>query len=816
MRPPLYLLLSLSAFALALAACALATEPPNPVTTAKPYGLDRRVPWTTSKVVGSPNPPPPYRAQRTFNRLKIICPIAVAREPGSDRLLLIHQLSPWNGTGRLLRIKDDPDTDKHEVLLDSPDILYGLTFHPNFQHNGYLYVGSNGPGKQAPRKTRVTRYTMARQAPFQLDPKSAKVIIDWDSDGHNGGDVAFGKDGMLYVTSGDGTSDSDTNVVGQDMGTVLAKVLRIDVDGAPPGKGYAVPPDNPFVKMKGARPEIWAYGLRNPWRITCDPHTGDIWVGQNGQDLWEQAYLLERGANYGWSVMEGSHPFYLHRKPGPTPFVKPFVEHHHTEARSLTGGVVYHGKLLPELRGAYIYGDWSTGKIWGVKHQQGKKTWHRELATTTLQITGFGIDSRGELLIADHGGGYYLLEPTPPEQPKYPFPTTLSETGLFASVKDHRGSPALIPYDVVAPLWADDSIKERFIAIPGGGKIDFTAHNGWNFPEGTVLVKTFLLDLEEKNPASRRRLETRLLTKQLGQWAGYTYRWNDAQTEAFLVEASGRDETFTIRTATGGMRQQIWHYPGRTECMVCHSRAANFVLGLNVLQMNKVHDYGGVSANQLRTLEHLDLFHINVQEHVQERKQRRDAGLENYHRLLELPLEARADLTRSEQRPAWSVLGLPAPLRSDDAAKQAKLSPAQWLEKQLRERPRFTSFLPKTAQHYPKLVNPYDPREALDARAASYLHANCAHCHVSAGGGNALIDLDFVTPTNKRKLVDEQPQHDTFGIAGAKLVVPGHPEQSILYQRMARRGRGQMPPLATAHTDRAALEMLHEWITKMK
>jgi len=119
----------------------------------------------------------------------------------------------------------------------------------------------------------------------------------------------------------------------------------------------------------------------------------------------------------------------------------------------------------------------------------------------------------------------------------------------------------LIPYDVVAPLWADDSYKLRYIAIPGDGKIDFTEKNGWNFPEGTVLVKTFLLDLEEKNPASRRRLETRLLTKQWGQWAGYTYRWNDEQTEAFLVEGGGRDETFTIRTAAGETRKQAWHYP---------------------------------------------------------------------------------------------------------------------------------------------------------------------------------------------------------------------------------------------------------------
>jgi glucose/arabinose dehydrogenase len=815
MRLPTCLLLLVAG--ISLGTLAAAPEQPAPAGGGKPYGLEKRIPWTTSKVVGSPNPPPPYRVKRTFAKLDVKCPIGVAREPGSDRLILIHQHWPWGGSSRLLRIKDDPDTDQQQVLLDSEDIIYGVTFHPKFADNGHVYVGSNGPAKGPPRKTRITRYTMSRKAPFDLDPKSAKVIIEWASDGHNGGDAAFGNDGMLYVTSGDGTSDSDTNVVGQDMTSLLAKVLRIDVDGAPADKGYVVPPDNPFVNMKGARPEIWAYGLRNPWRIHCDRATGDIWVGQNGQDLWEQAYLVKRGDNYGWSVMEGSHPFYLNRKPGPTPFVKPFVEHHHTEARSLTGGVVYHGKALPELRGAYIYGDWSTGKIWGVKHVNGKKTWHQELTTSTLQITGFGIDSRGELLIADHGGGYYQLEPTPKETPKHKFPTTLSETGLFASVKDHKVNPALIPYDVIAPLWADDTYKIRYIAIPGDGHIEFTAKNGWNFPEGTVLVKTFLLDLEEKNPAARRRLETRLLTKQWGQWAGYTYRWNDEQTEAYLVEANGRDETFTIRTVAGGKRQQTWHYPGRTECMVCHSRAANFVLGPSLAQMNRSFDYGTVTANQLRTLEHLGMFRINVADHLRERKAHGDETLTDFHRLLEAPLLARADVERVARPPAWSELGRKAPQRNDrDDAKEAKLSPAAWLEKQLRDRPRFTSYLPKTHQQYQKLVDPYDRGADLDLRARSYLHANCAHCHVTAGGGNAMIDLDFFTARDKARLVNETPQHDKYGIDGAKIIVPGHPEKSILYQRMSRRGPGQMPPLATAHADRAALELLHEWITKMK
>src|SRR3954466_4278020 len=136
---------------------------------------------------------------------------------------------------------------------------------------------------------------------------------------------------MLYVSSGDGASDSDANLTGQDLSKLTAKVLRIDVDHPDPGKTYAVPKDNPFVDLKGARPETWAYGLRNPWRLTVDAKTGHIWVGNNGQDLWEQAYLIRKGDNYGWSVVEGSHPFYVNRKAGPTPFTKPTINHPHSE-----------------------------------------------------------------------------------------------------------------------------------------------------------------------------------------------------------------------------------------------------------------------------------------------------------------------------------------------------------------------------------------------------------------------------------------------------------------------------------------------------
>ncbi|HMC10120.1 MAG TPA: PQQ-dependent sugar dehydrogenase, partial [Pirellulaceae bacterium] len=442
---------------------------PNGRLDARP-GIPTRAFVTTSKVVGSPDPPLPYRPVRAFPNLKLTFPISLDWIPGSDQLLVIAQEKSY-GPATILRIADDPNVEKAEQVLVIPagGTAYGICFHPRFAENGYLYVGWNGAVGGGSKRTYATRYTMDR-ATLALDPKSALDIISWESNGHNGGDLEFGLDGMLYITSGDGTSDSDTNLRGQDLTQLTSKVLRIDVDHPAEGKNYGVPADNPFVGQEGVVPETWAYGLRNPWRLTVDPKTGHLWVGNNGQDLWEQVYFVHKGDNFGWSVYEGSHIFYANRTMGPQPLTLPAAEHHHSEARSMTGGVVYHGSKLPELAGAYIYGDHSTGRIWGIRHDGMKVTWHKLLVDTTFNITGFGIDRHGELLVADHRGdgqgGYYYLEPSPPQSGPSIFPKKLSESGLFANVKGHEMQPGVIPYSVNSPLWSDGSYKERYFAVP--------------------------------------------------------------------------------------------------------------------------------------------------------------------------------------------------------------------------------------------------------------------------------------------------------------------------------------------------------------
>jgi uncharacterized repeat protein (TIGR03806 family) len=708
----------------------------------KPFGLERRLPWNDSRVVGSPDPPSPYKVVRAFPGLTVKQPLCLVPEPGTNRLFILQHLGVWAGPSRLLVTSDDQNTTETEILLEVDALAIGLTLHPDYQRNGYLYLGMNGPldapGKD--KKTMVVRYTVDRQPPHRIDPASRLVIIDWHSNGHDGGDLDFGTDGYLYISSGDGSSGSDAHVTGQTLDDLLGAVLRIDVDHPDPGRNYSVPKDNPFVNRAGARPELWAYGLRNPWRLSFDRESGQLWVAQNGQDLWEQAYLIQKGGNYGWSIMEGSHMFMAQRKAGPDPILPPTAEHSHSEARSLTGGQVYRGPRLPELVGAYIYGDWSTGRIWGIKHDGQKVEWHRELVDTPFNITGFGTDHDRELYVLDHtGGGFYRFERRVEEdRPPHPFPTRLSETGLFASVPDHKPHPAALPFDVAAPQWADGAVMERFAAFPGLDRViqkpQLNAGGAWSLPEGAVLVQTLSLDLaDDDGKADRQRIETRVLVRQQGEWNGFSYRWNPEQTDAELVAGNGLaiDLEVADPSEPGGRRDLVWRFPSRSECLVCHSRAAGFALGFNPQQLDCDRNYGGIIDNQLRTLEHIGVF----------------------------------------------------------------------------EGP-----LPQTAEDNPRLVNPYDTSAPLEARVKSYLHVNCSACHVSEGGGNANMELGIATPLDKMRLLNEPPLHDDFSIPNARLIFPGDPERSILYQRISRRGTGQMPPLVSTEVDRQAVDLIREWI----
>jgi glucose/arabinose dehydrogenase len=504
--------------------------------------------WKNTRLTGTPDQLPLMTAVRAYPKLPVRRPVAVEKEPGASSLLMLQNFAWAEDRTELKRFDDREDATESTLLLSLREMAYTICFHPRYAENGYLYLGQNGSGPGPGKSSRIVRYTVSRQAPWHLVDGSALTIIEWRSDGHNGASAAFGKDGMLYVTSGDGTAQSDGDIAGQDTASMRSKVMRIDVDGAPPGKTYVVPPDNPFMGNPAVRPETWAYGFRNPWRITSDLESGQIWVGQNGQDLREYANLLERGANYGWSVMEGASDFYTHRQRGQEPFVPPVKDHHHSQARSLTGGIVYRGSQVDyrSLVGAYVYGDYSTGKIWAIWHDGKQVVDSREIADTPHAITSFESMNNGEIWIADHlGKSISKLVPNRAEDTSDRFPRLLSQTGLFEDVAKHRYAKGVIPYSVNSPFWSDGAFKQRAFAIPDDAsedpRIEFQNQFGWTFPNGTVLIKSFSLEKQAGNSESRYWIETRLMVREQNEWSGYSYRWNQDGTDAQLVDASGTD-----------------------------------------------------------------------------------------------------------------------------------------------------------------------------------------------------------------------------------------------------------------------------------
>lgn len=562
-----------------------------------------RVQWTTSRLVGSPDPPSPYRLVRAFPAVKFKNPVFIAQHPTSERIFIGEY------GGKIVSFSpNDPSGAKH-VALDIGRGLSAFSFHPKFAENGQIFVFSHADPKIKKTEgqlSKVSRYQLeAGSNPPRFRRESETIIVEWPAGGHNGGEAIIGPDGYLYIATGDNTGGSDLKATGQGVDDLLSVMMRLDVDHPDPGRNYSIPKDNPFVNTPGARGEIWSYGFRNPWRFSFDPVTGRPWVGDVGQDIWEMIELSSAGANHGWSVREGSHPFHPHKKAGPTPFVAPVVEHHHTECRSITGGYVYEGSKFPELRGAYVYGDYEYGKMWSLRYdaKANKVTEHNEIADTAVKISSFGVGRDGSFWALDYSTGeIYQLERRPPAAETAPFPRKLSETGLFRNVARHEIAAGVQPYEINVPFWSDGAHKERFFAIPGTTQIQFRADKQWEWPDGAATVKSFTLDTEEGNPASRRRIETRVVLKQDNHWVGYSYLWNEEQTDATLVEARGTDREYTIKdpAAPGGVRQQSWHFPSRNECMFCHSRAAGFVLGITTEQMNH--------GSQLPQLERAGVF----------------------------------------------------------------------------------------------------------------------------------------------------------------------------------------------------------------
>lgn len=589
---------------------ARAVEQPAAKTSKK---TNRRTPWTTSRITGTPEPPSPYRIERVFPDIRFNEPVEVSAAPGSERLFVLER------KGKLYSLTPDGQQDlcldlaAHEPKMEQ---AYGLTFHPNFAQNRYCYL-SYVLKANLPHGTRVSRFVMAETDPPQLIPDSEQIVITWLSGGHNGACLRFGLDGYLYISSGDGgpAFPPDSHNTGQDVSDLLSSVLRIDVDHPQGERAYSIPDDNPFVNLKGARGEVWAYGFRNPWKISFDPVEGSLWVGDVGWELWEMIYRVEKGGNYGWSLKEASQPVHTERQRGPSPILPPTVAHSHIESRSITGGYVYRGQRLPDLVGAYVYGDYVTGKIWAV-HSDGEQIGEPvELVDAPIQIVTFGVDHRGELYIVGYDGSLHQLAPNTTTTENEEFPTKLSETGLFSDLKGLVPATGVIPYEINASAWADHATSSRLLGLPGDSQLGvYTSSNiqigyvagYWKFPVDGVLAKTLSLEMKQGDPASRRRIETQILHFDGDMWRGYSYLWNDEQTDAVLAPPEGIDRTLAVAdpAAPGGTRVQNWHVPSRTECLLCHTTRSGSLVAFHSNQLNL--DQNG--HNQLDLLNEADVF----------------------------------------------------------------------------------------------------------------------------------------------------------------------------------------------------------------
>jgi uncharacterized repeat protein (TIGR03806 family) len=371
--------------------------------------------------------------------------------------------------------------------------------------------------------------------------------------------------------------------------------LRIDVLGDE--QPYGIPADNPFADGGGA-PEIYAWGLRNVWRFSWDRQNGQLWAGDVGQNAWEEIDLIELGGNYGWPAKEGTHCF--DAEPCDAgPWIDPVVEYSHdNNNRSVTGGYVYRGEEIPEMVGHYVFADYASGRIWRVVNdtQTGEATMELMLETG-MPIASFAEDNAGELYVVGYAGQLYRVVDASTGEPDDDFPRLLSETGCVDPDDPTEPADGLIPFAPNAPFWSDGATKKRWMALHDGETITVEEDGDWTFPQGTVLVKSFEVD--------GALVETRLFIHHDDGWAGYSYEWNDAQTDAELLRGGKRKD----------LGDQEWVYPSGGDCMTCHTRAAGFALGPETAQLNGPVEYRAGDqadtarrANQLETLRHIGLL----------------------------------------------------------------------------------------------------------------------------------------------------------------------------------------------------------------
>lgn len=487
--------------------------------------------------------------------------------------------------------------------------LLGLAFHPNWpavkEFYGYYTTSEGGSLRSI-----VSRFVVNSDASLPANiTEQILLTVNQVTLLHNGGDIHFGPDNMLYIGLGDGGGLTQDNNGSQETNNFLGSMLRIDVLGVGfPSPGYNIPSGNPFAanakcsagNNASSCPEVYAWGFRNPWRWSFDSSNGDLWLADVGKAYWEEVNKVQVGGNYGWRCREGAHDWL----PGGCndTYLDPLYEHDHSDGNiSITGGYVYRGSKISALSGRYIFSDFNSGRIWSLPNSGGAST---VLIDSTYSISSFGEGSNGDLYIVDYAAGrFYELTSGGGGTTTVtdPVPASLVDTGCVNPSNPTQPSSGMVPYQPAAPFWSDNAVKNRWVGLPNGSSITASADGNWSFPVGTVLMKNF-----ELNNAL---IETRLFMRHPdGEWAGYTYEWNAAQTQALRIDSS------KMRS----IGSQTWIYPSQTDCLTCHTAASGRVLGLETAQLNSDFTYPstGITDNQVEVFNHIGMFANDLPEPV--------------------------------------------------------------------------------------------------------------------------------------------------------------------------------------------------------
>ena len=746
---------------------------------AKPYGVNA-VPQTGPFLNGVVPEVAPvisgnWSAVVAFTNLLFTNSVGLTHVPDSNLLCV------WEREGRVWMFDNSPGATEKKLVLDVHDQcqgwddsgLLGVAFHPGFATNHLMFVyytwvkpGTvvgdpfTRPNPVLPNTyhDRLERYTL--DANNVAIPDSVKIFVDLTNQTvwHHGGGMFFHPvNGLLYWTDGDNSVGDNDQIINKSL---YSGVFRIDVDcrggnfSHPPPRqplngftaNYYIPNDNPFVGQPNVLEEFFCLGLRSPHRMTIDPVTGRIFIGDVGESSREEIDAIdpgESGLNFQWNYCEGN----LGQMKSPYIGISrgPVLDYPHTDGRAVIGGYVYRGKeFAADLGGKYIFGDNVFRTVWALDETATPprknllcimpKGTGPNSGTDYTGLSSFGTDANGEIYfcqMSSIGGSIYKLQRGGPPPPKKVLPALLSQTGVFTDVATLQPADFLIPYGVNSPLWSDGAVKLRWMALPKGAKIDFSRNGEWQFPDGTVFVKNFSLPVDDTDPKVLHRLETRLLIRDTnGAVYGASYKWRADNSDADLVTA-GTNETITIKTATG-IRTQKWFFPGRQDCLTCHTAVSGGVLGVKTRQLNGDFKYpDGITDNQLRVWNHLALFKRPINE--------------------------------------------------------------------------------KEIFLMPRLVSMNDTHASLNMRIRSYLDANCSQCH-RPGGAEAFFDARFDTPLKLQNIING-PVGNQMGITGARVVVPGNTNKSMLFHRISILGENQMPPIARNVVDTNAVAAFAKWIS---